>query len=322
MIFILLVYAALFRLVLFIEPVVFHVPASSNYLSQLIYDVLNFFIGDRVWIYHIVAWVLVFLQALYFNHLINYYRILQKPSYLPAMSYILVSSLLVEFTLLTPALLANTFILFSLSKILACYKKDTVLALIFDSGLMVSIASLFFFPYIVFFLFVIASLLILRPFNLREYLMAALGLLVPYYFIGVYFFWYGKLPEFWQTIQISHLSFPVEEMKHSSMRLIIISVAPLIVILWSFFFMQSSILKMVVQVRIYITVFIFLFVSGALSMLIQFNGEFYHFVWMALPMGLPFAIFFSEVRRRFVSGLLHLFLVLAILYFQYFFLLK
>src|SRR6185503_18765652 len=102
------------------------------------------------------------------------------------------------------------------------YKKEAALALIFDAGLLVSIASLFFFPYIVFILFIIAALMILRPFNLREYLMAILGLLVPYYFIGVYFFWYGKLPEFWQTIQISHLRFPVEEMKHSS-RLIIIS---------------------------------------------------------------------------------------------------
>ena len=317
----LLVYAALFRLVLFIEPVEFHIPASSNYLSQLLYDVLNFFVRDRAWIYHIIAMVLVFLQALYFNHLINYYRILQKPGYLPAMSYILISSLLVEFTLLTPALLANTFILAALSKILACYKKEAALALIFDSGLLVSIASLFFFPYIVFFLFIIASLIMLRPFNLREYLLAALGLLVPYYFIGVYFFWYGKLPEFWHTIQISHLSFPVEEMKHSP-RLIIIAIAPLIVILWSIYFMQANMFKMVVQVRSYIMVFILLFISGALSMLVQFNGELYHFVWMALPMGLPFAIFFTEVRRRFLSEMLHLLLILAVLYFQYFFLLK
>jgi len=317
----LLLYAALFRAVLFIEPVAFHVPLSSNYLSQLFYDVLNFFIGDRTWIYHVIAMMIVFLQALYFNHLINYYRILQKPSYLPAMSYLLISSLLVEFTLLTPAVLANTFLLFALSKVLSSYKKEKALAIIFDAALLISIASLFFFPYIVFFLFIIASLVVLRPFNLREYIFAVLGLLVPYYFIGVYFFWYGKLPGFWHTIQISQLSFPVAEMEHGS-RVIIIAVTMLIVILWSVFFIQSNILKMVVQVRSYMMVFILLLLIGSLSMLVQFNGEFFHFIWIALPVGLAFAIFFTEVRRRIFSELLHLFLILTVLFFQYYFLIK
>ena len=317
----LLLYAILFRAVLFVEPVTFHVPDSSNYLSQLFYNVLNFFIGDRLWIYHVVALVLVFFQSLYFGYLINYYRILQKPSYLPAMSYLLISSLLIEFTLLTPALLANTFLLFALSKILSSYKKEKALALIFDSGLLISIASLFFFPYIAFFLFIIASLIVLRPFNLREYIFASLGLLVPYYFIGVYFFWFGKLPEFWRTIQISQLSFPVAEMEHSS-RVIIIGATLIVVILWSLYFIQSNIFKMVVQVRSYMMLFILLFLSGAVSMLVQFNGEFYHFIWMAVPVGLAFAIFFTEVRRRLFSELLHLFLILTVLFFQYYYLLK
>jgi hypothetical protein len=306
---------------LFVEPVAFHVPVSSNYLSQLLYNVLNFFIGDRTWIYHLIAMLLVFLQALYFNHLINHYRILQKPSYLAAISYLLISSLLVEFTLLTPAVFANTFLLFALSKILSSYKKEKALDIIFDAALLISISSLFFFPYIVFFIFIIASVMVLRPLNLREYIFAVLGLLVPYYFIGVYFFWYGKLPEFWHTIRISQLSFPVAEVEHSS-RVIIIAITMLIVILWSVYFIQSNIFKMVVQVRSYMMVFILLFISGSLSMLVQFSGEFYHFIWMAIPVGLAFAIFFTEVRRRVFSELLHLFLILTVLFFQYFFLIK
>jgi hypothetical protein len=251
----------------------------------------------------------------------TYYRILTKVAYVPAMSYLLTSSLLVEFTLLTPALFANTFLLLAVSKILATYKKDKALALIFDAGLLISIASLFFLPYIIFFLFIIASLTVLRPFNLREYILAALGLLVPYYFIGVYFFWNGKFREFWQTIQISQLSFPVQQIEHGT-REIIIGITLLFVILWSVFFIQKNIFRMVVQVRSYMMVFILLLICGALSMMVQFSGEFYHFIWIALPGGLAFAIFFTEVRRPLFSGLLHLFLILAVLFFQYFYLLK
>jgi hypothetical protein len=100
------------------------------------------------------------------------------------------------------------------------------------------------------------------------------------------------------------------------------AIAMLIVILWSVYFIQSNIFKMVVQVRSYMMVFILLFVSGSLSMLVQFNGEFYHFIWMAIPVGLAFAVFFTEVRRRLFSELLHLFLILTVLFFQYYYLLK
>ncbi|MEO5675325.1 MAG: hypothetical protein ABIQ74_11830 [Chitinophagales bacterium] len=317
LIFILLLYAMLFRTVLFIEPVIFNVPLSSNYLSQLTFRLLHFFIGNRSWVYHVLALMLVYAQALYFNHLINYYRLISKPSYIPAMSYLLLSSLLVEFTLLTAPLVANMFLLFALSKILSSYKKEKALRLIFDAGLMVAVASLFFFPYIVFILFTIASLTVLRPFNLREYLLATLGLLVPYYFIGVYFFWEQKLPEFWTTIKISHLNFPMQEIGHG-LREISIGIMLLVVILWSVYFIQSNIFKMVVQVRSYMMIFILLFLAGAFSMLIQFNGEFHHFIWIVLPAGLAFSIFFTEFSRRLFSELLHLFLILTVLFFQYF----
>jgi hypothetical protein len=233
------------------------------------------------------------------------------------MSYLLLSSLLVEFTLLTAPLVANTFLLFALSKILSSYKKEKAVRLIFDAGLMVAVASLFFFPYIVFILFTIASLMVLRPFNLREYFLATLGLLVPYYFIGVYFFWEQKLPEFWTTIKISHLNFPMQEIGHG-LREISIGFMMLVVILWCIYFIQSNIFKMVVQVRSYMMIFILLFLAGAFSMLIQFNGEFHHFIWIVLPAGLAFSIFFTEFSRRLFSELLHLFLILTILFFQYF----
>ena len=161
-IFLLLLYTVLFRMVLFTEPVTFQVPGNTNLLSQLTYRALENFIGDRNWIYHVISLLLIFFQALYFNYLINYYRILSKSSYLPAFSYVLVSSLFIEFTLLTSALIANTFLLFALAKIFSLYKKEKVVGIVFDAAFLVSLSSLFFFPYIVFFLFVIASITLLR----------------------------------------------------------------------------------------------------------------------------------------------------------------
>lgn len=320
-IFLLLLYVALFRVSLLFFAVPFVPPASSGYLSTLTFQLLDWVIGSKNYIYHLVALALVFFQALYFNFMINQYRILSRPSYVPALSYVLISSLLIEFTLLTPALMANTFLLFACSKILSCYRKERVSPVIFDAALLVSIASLFFFPYIVFFLFVIASLMVLRPFSIREYFFALTGLVLPYYFIGVYFFWNHRLNDFWQTFQITQLNLPLQEIERSS-RVIICGVSILFVLLWNLFFVQSNLMKMVVQVRSSITLFILFFFAGIFSLLIQFNGELDHFIWLAVPAGLAFSLFFVESRRRWMAEIFHFLLLLSALFFQYYYLNK
>ena len=320
-IFLLLLYTAMFRVPILLAAVPFTPPESANYLSSLTYQLLSWLIGDRNYIYHVAASVLVFFQALYFNYIINNHRILSRSSYLPAMSYVLVSSVLIEFTLLTPALIANTFLLFALSKVLSTYKKEKASPILFDASLLVAMASLFFFPYIAFFLFILAAMVVLRPFNMREYFISVIGLLLPYYFIGVYFFWYHNLDAFWKTIEITQLNFPVQQLERS-VRVIVTGSTLLAVALWTFFYVQGNIFRMVVQVRSYMMVFIFLFVAGVFSLLIQFTGEFYHFVWIAIPIGLAFAIFGMEIRRRWVAEIVHFFLLLSALFFQYYSLVK
>lgn len=317
--FLLLLYLVLLRMFLFAEPVVFRIPENTNLLSELTYKGLLAFIGDRNFIFHVISALLVFFQALYFNYLINYYKIMSKSSYLPAFSFLLVSSLFSEFTLLTSALIANTFLLFALAKVFAWYKKEKVTAAVFDTAFLISIASLFFFPYILFFLFVIVSLAILRPFSLRNYLIAMVGLLIPYYFIGVYFFWVGELPQFIDSLVISELRFNTKVIERST-RMLVLGIPVIGVITWTALFIQSNLFRMVVQVRNYLIVFVSFFMVGILTLLVQFKGELYHFVWLTIPAGLAFAFFFTELKRRWVAEIVHLFLVLAILFFQFYYL--
>lgn len=318
-IFMLLIYTVLLRLVLFIEPIVFEVPGSANLLSQLAYKVLAAFTGDRNFIFHIISTTLIFFQALYFNYLVSYYRIMSRSSYLPAFSFILISSLFVEFMLLTSALIANTFLLFAMARIFAWYKKDKATGAVFDTSFLIAIASLFFFPYIVFFVFVIASLTVLRPFNLREYIISIIGLVLPYYFLGVYFFWINQLPEFLNSLVISELRFNAQVMERST-RILTVGIPMLAVIAWTALYIQANLFRMVVQVRNYLIVFAWFFVAGILSLLVQFKGELFHFVWLTMPAGLAFAFFFAEFKRKAVSEIVHLFLILAILFFQFFYL--
>lgn len=266
-----------------------------------------------------MATALVFFQALYFNYIMNHYKVYERSSYLPAFSYILISSLFLEFMLLTPALIANTFLLMALSRVFGFYKKESALSLIFDASMYTSIASLFFFPYAVFFIFIIASIVVLRPFSLREFLIAIVGVVLPYYFLGVYFFWIHQLPEFLHTLIISELRFSADVLA-KNIRVIVEGVSVLFIFIWTVLYVQANLFRMVVQVRNYLVVILLFFIAGLLSLPIQFSGELYHFAWLAVPGGTALAFFFAEYKRPLISEIFHLFLILSIFFFQYFYL--
>jgi len=316
-IFILLLYTFLLRLILFAGMQHFQPFQEGKIASGPLYNWLCHILHVKTWLYHVVAILMIFFQALYFNYLVNFYRILSRQSYLPAFSYLLIGSLFVEFLYFSPVLLANTFLLLSVSKMFSAYKKENAIGFLFDAALYISIASLFFFPYIVFIGFILFATAILRPFNLREYLIAIIGAMVPYYFLGVYLFWEGRLYEFVHSLIIPELRFDTDVLE-KSIRIFIESVPVFFVLIWSAIFIQANLFKMVVQVRNYFILLVIFFFAGVCSLLILFKGEVDHFFWIAIPAGIAFALFFTEYKRRAVSEIVHFFLILAILFFQYY----
>jgi len=72
--------------------------------------------------------------------------------------------------------------------ILGVYRNDFALDKLYLAGFFISIASLFWAPFAVFFLILVISLIILRPFVGREWVVSILGFLTPYFFVYVYYF--------------------------------------------------------------------------------------------------------------------------------------
>lgn len=124
-------------------------------------------------------------------------ELLGKRSYLPAFLYLVLMSGSPRLTCLHPALFANIFILVAFHRIMSSYRKDTAFMEAFDAGFWIAIASLFYFPAIVFLLLPWISFLILRPFIWREWVIVAVGALVPYLFAGVYYFWFDISEYLW-----------------------------------------------------------------------------------------------------------------------------
>jgi len=284
----------------------------SDYLFRLI----EWVFGDSLLAPTILATLLVLIQALSLNQLVNEYKLLGKRTYLPAMTYVLLTSLFVDFSVLTPVIVANTFLIVVLRKTFVLYQKITAYEEVFDIGLLIGMASLFYFPFLFLILFLVLGLTILRPFNWREWVIGSSGVLVPYLLLGTYFFWIDNLGSFLQLDIVDKIRFT--ENKIVMDYEILIKGSLLIFTLgWSLIRIQANLAKSSVQVRKFSMVLIWFLVLGSLSVIILPEMVLSHFVVIAIPASSMIAYNFLMSKQRFFVEFLHIVFLGLILYYQY-----
>jgi hypothetical protein len=106
-------------------------------------------------------------------------EIVEKTNYFPVFLFLLLSVTCVSPSQISPQIFTNVFILFSIYKLLDIYRKDNVLRQIFDAAFWLCFSAFITISSIISFPLFFIILLILRPFNWREWAVAFLGFLMP-----------------------------------------------------------------------------------------------------------------------------------------------
>ncbi|MES2591545.1 MAG: DUF6427 family protein [Bacteroidota bacterium] len=166
--------------------------------SMPLYDLLMKPLGDNI-IGTIVAFLLIVGEAFLLNYIVNENEILNKPSFLPALLYIVFMSSEAAQLVFSPILFANFFIIMAIFKLVSSYRKDIAFSNAFDAGILLSIATLFYFPCVVFLPLLGIGFILFRPFNWHEWVISSIGVLVPYLFVFTYYFWNDKLGYWWNA---------------------------------------------------------------------------------------------------------------------------
>lgn len=124
-----------------------------------------------------VGLFLVLLGAWIFNSLFQRYDLIERKNQLPGLCYIIAwswSPFLLQYAHL---LVAQVFVLLMIRRLMSVYRQPNVLRELYDAGLFLGLAALFYAPAALYLLGCWATLGVLRSFNLREYLMPLTGLL-------------------------------------------------------------------------------------------------------------------------------------------------
>lgn len=177
-------------------------------LTAYVYGFIYWLFGRDQMYYELFALVLAYFQSLYFAYLINRNRVIIERNYLPALMYAVVISLSFDLSKLSPALMANTFLLMAINSIFQHIDKAGESSEhVFEVGLQLGIGSLFLYTFPAFFLWAILSLLMFSPFRVNQIFLMILGFVLPLFIAILFFYFNGAFGDFYHQwiLQFSRL---------------------------------------------------------------------------------------------------------------------
>lgn len=167
--------------------------------SAGIYFLLDLLFGKSTFVYFVLSIILVALQALIFNLGLNQNKVFRDPSALPALFYVLFSSLFFDFYTLSPVLLGLTFLLMAFNMI--CYHSRITTSgeeRFFYIGILIGITSLFYLPFAMFLIFALMALGFYSVTSVKKQMILILAFTFPYLIILIYYFWIDNLGNYYK----------------------------------------------------------------------------------------------------------------------------
>lgn len=257
----------------------------------------------------------VFAQALIINGLINRYNLLGRSSFLPALMYVVATSLFSPFVAFTAPLVCNFLIIWMLFKLFSFYKSPDVKSATYDLGMIVALGTLVYLPFTFFFLAIWAGLVLFRAFSWRDWVASILGYVTIYFFFAVFYYLTNQLGRFYGIWLPLAVKFQVTGQINYYNYLVLLPVAFILVL--CFFKLRENFFKSFIQSRKSFQLLFFMFVVGALSFYVRKDFRLSHFVLCAVPASIFFAYYFLHAKIRWFYESLFLLLVLGIMAFQF-----
>jgi Family of unknown function (DUF6427) len=313
---VLLIYALVLKFPLFLHPVA---PAlqpgtNDNSLYRLILNVLDSLFGHVTFFYSLLTFLLLFAQAILFNRIFNHHKVLPKPTYLPGMSYILITSLLPDWGHFSAPLLINTIMIWVWYRMMELYNSQRPGTAIFNIGVWTGIVSLLYIPAIAFLLLVLSGLLTMRPFRIREWLVGLLGFTFPYYFLFLILYLAGKwrLADIVPSIVFNVPALPSSIWVSLGMAWLVI---PFII---GGFFVQKNLSKFLIQIRKSWSLLLLFLLVAVIIILINHVNSYENWILLAVPFAAFHAAAYYYPTRTIGPNILHWLIVAYILFMNYF----
>lgn len=230
--------------------------------------------------YPLLTFVLLFTQAIMLSRFVNTQRMMSKPTYLPGLAYMLITSLFPEWNYFSGPLLCNTILLFILSALFGMYNKPNAKGTIYNVGLALGVAGFLFISSLTFIIWIWLAMAVMRPFRINEWLICVLGITTPFYFYAIYTVVDGtwSWDEFIPRITLGYPSMKQSAWLSGSAFLIMIP------FLSGGYYVQQNLRRMLINIRKGWSLLLLYLFAALLLPFVNTSGTFENWVMAMVPM--------------------------------------
>ncbi|HSN49834.1 MAG TPA: DUF6427 family protein [Bacteroidales bacterium] len=278
----------------FFDPPPMPVPEGPVPFYKLIYYLFSSMPSLAV----VISFVFTLFSAFYLNYMLSRYEIIIKNASLPAFIFIVLISYFPLILTLHPVTISIVFLLLILANLFSAYRRAEPLDTTFSVGFMTAIASFFYFPFIFFFILILISFILFRIPGWREWVSAILGLLTPFLFLFVYYFWNDTLLiKTMDYLQAFRINFPMDFLRN--INFVVFTVMIVLLLFVGFFSGISHLNEKTLEIRRKISILIWLIPVMLLSF--AFSGQFvkYHLMITFIPVSSLLSVYFLGLKRSF-----------------------
>ena len=295
-------------------PVLLHaqppIHADGYFFYEQIVQLLNFILYGNAFAYTFLTIILLFAQAIYFKSIASRHKLYPRTTYLPAVSYILLTSVFPAFNYFSVTLLLNWCLLAGIDIILSFSNTQQPRKQLFNAGFILCVAFLLQFSAIGYILVLFMGIGMLRSFNAGEWVVGAMGYFTPFYFFAGILFLVDRLSIISQWPHFG-LSLPTHV---SSAKYFIISISGILILFaLGIFAMQQQIAKnSVFGRRVWTVIIVYFIISLVVAV---FTDGSVKSAWLLLVPALSMIITHAislEKSKRFSNFTFYFFLVLVL----------
>lgn len=273
--------------------------ASGGFLSTPYFEWSSSPIAENI-----LAIFLIFIQGVMINRIVIINRLSNGIHLFAGLFYILLISIIPDHQFLSPVIWANTFMILGITDLFYAYKRAETSGKIFNAGFWIGLSSVFYSPYILFTIFGLIGLSVLRVFKLKEVFQFLIGVLTIFFLVSVWAFWNRSDLSFLNELIINFdlFNFQTNSNYFDYGKLALFAILTTIAIL----LYNRNTIKKSIQARKKIDVLYWMMLFCGLSVFFFAFIDIYHLEALIIPLSIfmGFQVFYMKSRP--MAELLHL----------------
>jgi hypothetical protein len=280
-----------------------------------LYDLLIRYVQPQQKLFYcIFSCILVISQAFHLNFVFNRHEVIYKNSWMPSLFYVLLMSMLPQFLVFQPALIANSITIFVIDKIFKLYKNQQPLSLDFDIGFLISISALFYFPSIILGLLFFSGIIILKPFSWRDWIVGFLGFILPFFFMFTYYFLTDQFQYFTSRFFTANIRQEIDVWRLLPKGFGITVGYIVLLLMLALSKLSQNFSKNVIRTRNLQQLMLIFIVVCAIMIVLSPEVQLYRFIILAIPLSFLLAYYFLSANKKWFAELAFWLLIANIVY--------